>query len=77
MDDNSDEHRIPTGIGSDAIRSGNFFLPLGDQQTQVFGLPEGKQVIFSGIGLINDRNNKHVFPILQGEESTFSKSSVD
>jgi hypothetical protein len=53
------------------VRSKNIFLALTEMADPFFNAG-GLGVKFDGIGAVLDAGNKHVFPILRGQETTVS-----
>ena len=53
------------------VRSKNIFLALTEMAEPFFNAG-GLGVKFDGIGSVLDASNKHVFPILRGQETTVS-----
>lgn len=53
------------------VRSKNIFKALNEMHEPFFKA-DGLGVKFDGLGSVLDSENKHVFPILRGEESTTS-----
>lgn len=64
--------RVTDDAGGSYITTSNFFSPLTTLHTPVFSKQE---IAYSGIGHVLDPENKFVFPILRGSDSTVSAES--